>query len=118
MLIGISIRGDHLDAPVDLRLGRAQMFLLVDSDTEQFKTLDPGAGQIQHGAGIQTAQMLLKAGVKAVISGDCGPKAFQVFQAAQVPLYSVTGGTAREALAAWRRQELPVIGQPGGMGHA
>ena len=114
MLIAISVRGNDLDAPLDPRLGRAERFLLVDSDTDAVKVLETGAAQTTHGAGIQTAQLLIKAGVKAVISGDCGPKAFAVFQTAGVPVHGADGGTAREVLAAWRAGQLPVIGQPGG----
>ncbi|MFZ2955289.1 MAG: NifB/NifX family molybdenum-iron cluster-binding protein [Candidatus Ozemobacteraceae bacterium] len=117
MIIAISAMGETLDSPIDLRLGRAERFLLINSNTETFKVLTPQTSQVPHGAGIQTAQALLKAGIKAVISGDCGPKAFQVFQIAGIPIYSATGGTVREALNAWRNKELPVIGQPGPAGH-
>jgi len=114
VLIAISSRGDTLDSLLDPRLGRAERFILIDSDSQAFSVLETAGTQVAHGAGIQTAQMLLKAGVKLVISGDCGPKAFQVFQAASVPVYSAVGGMIREALAAWKRNELPMIGQPGG----
>lgn len=118
MLIAISARGDTMDAAMDPRLGRAEKFILIESDSEKTSILETAATQATHGAGIQTAQALLKAGAKAVISGDCGPKAFQVFQAAGVPVYAATGGTVRDVFAAWRRNELPVIGQPGAAKHA
>jgi len=117
MLIAVSARGDTMDSAMDPRLGRAERFILIDGDTEKISILETGAVQATHGAGIQTAQMLLKAGVKVVISGDCGPKAFQVFQAANVPVYSATSGTVWDAFSAWRRNELPVIGQPGAAKH-
>ncbi len=113
MLIAISAQGDTLEAPLDLRLGRAARFLLIDSDNDTFRVLETGAADIGHGAGIQTAQTLIKAGVKAVVSGDCGPKAFQVFQAANIPIFSASGGTVREALQAYKARTLPQIGQPG-----
>ena len=118
MMIAISAKGETLDSNLDLRLGRAERFLLVDSDSEAFSVMSPNTDQKAHGAGIQTAQALLKTGIKAVISGDCGPKAFQVFQSAGIPIYSASGGTVREALNAWKKKELPVIGQPGPMGHS
>ncbi len=114
MLIAISAKGDSLDSPLDPRLGRAERFILIDTETQATSILETSGMQVTHGAGIQTAQALLKAGVKQVISGDCGPKAFQVFQAAGVPVHSAIGGTVREAFEAWKRKELPVIGQPGG----
>ncbi|HNV71318.1 MAG TPA: NifB/NifX family molybdenum-iron cluster-binding protein [Candidatus Ozemobacteraceae bacterium] len=117
MMIAISAKGDTLDAPLDPRLGRAERFLLIDSENESFTVMTPQTAQMSHGAGIQTAQALLKAGVKVVISGDCGPKAFQVFQSAGVPVYSSSGGTIRDVLNAWKKKELPVIGEPGPGGH-
>lgn len=113
MLIAVSAKGETLDAAVDLRLGRAAGFVLVESDTETFRYLGTGATQVEHGAGIQTAQILVKAGARAVISGDCGPKAFQVLQTAGVPVFSTTGGTVREAIAAWKEKRLPEIQGPG-----
>jgi predicted Fe-Mo cluster-binding NifX family protein len=113
MIIAFSAQGDTLDAAMDLRLGRAERFVLVDSDSDVVKVVETQAVQAVHGAGIQTAQLLVKAGAKAVVSGDCGPKAFQVLQAAGVPVFSVGGGTVREALQAFKARTLPEIGKPG-----
>ncbi len=113
MFIAFSAQGTTLESPMDLRLGRAVQFLLVDSENESFKVIETNSVQAMHGAGIQTAQLLVKAGAKAVVSGDCGPKAFQVLQAANIPVYSVSGGTVKEALQAFKNKTLPEIGQPG-----
>lgn len=117
MIIAISAQGKTLESPLDPRLGRAERFLLVDGDAGTFTVLEPQTGEFAHGAGIQTAQKLLKAGVKTVISGDCGPKALLVFQTAGIKVFSASGGTVRDALDAWKKGALPEITQPGGTKH-
>lgn len=113
MIIAISSSGETLESPLDLRLGRAERFLLINDTTGTFTVMNPQTATMGHGAGIQTAQALLKAGVKIVISGDCGPKAYLVFQTAGVKVYSTTGGTAKEAWEAWKKNSLPLIDHPG-----
>ena len=102
MIIAISSSGETLDSPLDLRLGRAERFLLINDETGTFTVMNP-----------QTAQALLKTGAKIVISGDCGPKAYLVFQTAGVKVYSATGGTVKEAWEGWKKNSLPLIDHPG-----
>jgi predicted Fe-Mo cluster-binding NifX family protein len=59
------------------------------------------------GAGIQTAQNAINAGVKAVISGHLGPNAFHVLTAAGIEVFTATNMTVREALDSYKKGELP-----------
>jgi len=101
MKYAISVREKNPEATVDTRFGRAQMFALYDSETGQY-TWHGNTQNLQaaQGAGIQTAQNVVNLGAEAVIYGHCGPKAYQVLQAAGVQVYTVSGNmTIKEAVA-------------------
>jgi predicted Fe-Mo cluster-binding NifX family protein len=70
------------------------------------------------GAGIQAAQFVVERGAKAVVTGNVGPNAFSVFQAAEVPVYLFEDGTVREAVEAYTAGALPAAAGPSARAHA
>ena len=101
MTIAISSTGDGWDAPVDERFGRAHGFFLVDEDTGQTRYLDNAANlNADHGAGPATVQLLIEAGVGAIVTGRVGPKAGDALRAAKVAV--VDPGPALTVEEAWR----------------
>jgi len=76
---------------------------------------NPGSSMAS-GAGIQAAQFVADQGAQAVLTGSVGPNAFGVLQAAGLPIFTVTGGTVREAVEAYKAGRLSSIAQPGSMG--
>ena len=106
-LIAISSLGRCLDDQLDPVLGRAALFLLIQSSDESYSVLDNSAAERSaQGAGLHTAETLIKRGVGVVISGDCGPKALEVLKSAGVHVLRAPGGTVRQALSAWREGTL------------
>ncbi|EKD82289.1 MAG: dinitrogenase iron-molybdenum cofactor biosynthesis protein [uncultured bacterium] len=100
MKYAVSVREQSVDARVDSRFGRAQMFALYDSNTGEC-SWHPNTQNFQaaQGAGIQTAQNVVNLGAEAIISGHCGPKAYRVLEAAGVRIYSIEGSpTLKEAV--------------------
>ena len=88
MKIAVSSEGPGLESQVDPRFGRAAGFVVVETETMQTSYVDNGASQVAaQGAGIQTAERLAGEGVKAVMSGYVGPKAFMALQAAGMDVY-------------------------------
>lgn len=100
MKIAVSSSGDGLDAEVSLVFGRCDYFAIVDTETMAATCLANPAVGAAGGAGVQSAQYVLQQGVEAVIGNNVGPNPMQVFGAAGVPVYSVTGGTVRRAVEA------------------
>ncbi|ATD80485.1 MULTISPECIES: NifB/NifX family molybdenum-iron cluster-binding protein [Desulfovibrio] len=93
MKVAVSSEGPGLDAQVDPRFGRAAGFVVVDTDSAQPEYVDNGESQVMaQGAGIQTAERLSALGVKAVLSGYVGPKAFAALQAAGMEVYQDMDG--------------------------
>ena len=107
MKIAVSASGPTLDAAVDPRFGRAPYFLIVDPDTLEFEVV---ANQINlqaaQGAGIQTATLVARYKPAAVLTGHCGPKAFQTLQAAGIPVIVEVHGSVRQAVEHYRAGKL------------
>jgi predicted Fe-Mo cluster-binding NifX family protein len=70
------------------------------------------------GAGVQAAQFVIERGAQAVVTGNVGPNAFNVFQAARVPVHLFGGGTVRQAVEAYKAGQLPVAGGANAPAHA
>jgi predicted Fe-Mo cluster-binding NifX family protein len=96
-----------MEGMVDGRFGRCRKLVVYDPRLNTVEVLDNKASTgLAQGAGIQTVQNVVNAGVHAVISGDFGPKAFQVLRAAGIELYSTTNMTVREALSRFKEGKL------------
>jgi predicted Fe-Mo cluster-binding NifX family protein len=106
MRVAVSCQEDNLDAEVDPRFGRALKFLLIDTDTLSFEVVENKQTlDLPQGAGIQAAQNILAHRPDAVLTGNCGPKAFRVLQAAGVAVVVGVKGTVREAVRAYMAGE-------------
>lgn len=117
MKIVFTVDGKGLDAPLDPRFGRSAAFLVYDLDAETFEVHDNPNVQATQGAGIQAAQTVVRLGGQALVSGHCGPKAFQALQAAGIKIYTTDVATVNEALALYKDGKLTeAIGadSPGG----
>lgn len=118
MEIAITTAGHDLDAKVDTRFGRAPQFLIYYSKTGAFtvkeNTQNLNAAQ---GAGIQSAMHLANERVDAVITGNCGPKAFAVLDAAQIKVYICSDCTIAHALDLLKRNKLTAVEKANVEGH-
>jgi len=115
MRIVVTADGAGLEAPASPILGRCASYVFVDTESMQWEALENPARSASGGAGIQAAQFIIERGAQAVVTGQVGPNAMDVFQAAGVPVYLFSGGTVGEAVAAFRAGKLPPA-QPGGRG--
>ena len=108
MKIAITTSGFNMDAPVDIRFGRARGFAVVEMDTGDFRYLDNSeAGGAGQGAGIQAARLMAAHGVQVVLTGHCGPKAFRALQAVGIRVCTgLTGGSVREAVERFKAGAL------------
>ncbi len=99
MKIAFSTSGDQLKSPLDSRFGRAPKFLVYDLEAETFAVIDNQQNlNAAQGAGIQSATTVAQSGAQALVTGHCGPKAFQVLKAAGVKVYNCDASTVTEAL--------------------
>jgi predicted Fe-Mo cluster-binding NifX family protein len=110
MKIAITSQGPNLNSPVDEHFGRAPFFCIIHMEEGTLTAIDNEAGvNAAQGAGIHAAQTLVDQGVQALITGHVGPKAWAAIEAANIRVFSVTGGTVEEALAAWQGNGLSAL---------
>jgi predicted Fe-Mo cluster-binding NifX family protein len=112
MKIAISATAPHLDADLDPRFGRCPYLLIIDTETMEFEAVENPAMSAPGGAGIQAAQAVADRGVKAVITGNCGPNAYQALSAAGIEVAVGASGSVRQAVEAYRQGRLRPTGGP------
>jgi predicted Fe-Mo cluster-binding NifX family protein len=118
MKIAITSKGKDLDAEVDPRFGRAQYIIVYDTDAGTFSALDNSANiDAARGAGVQAGQNVAQTGAGALITGNCGPKAFNVLNSAGVKVYIGAQGTVREAIRGFKAGSLTPADAPNVEGH-
>jgi predicted Fe-Mo cluster-binding NifX family protein len=100
--IAISATGPSLDAEVDPRFGRCQYFLIVDPDTMEFEAIENTSGMASGGVGIASAQTVAGKGVRAVLTGHCGPNAYQTLSAAGIQVITEVSGKIKEVVAGYK----------------
>ncbi len=107
MKIAITAKGTDLDAEVDPRFGRAAFIIVVDPVSLEFEALDNSENvNAFKGAGIQAATMISDKGAEVLLTGYCGPKAFDVCEAAGIKVANDITGTVREAVATFNKGGL------------
>lgn len=118
MKIAISSSGTTLESEIDPRFGRAQNFLVIDTETMAFEVKENTQNlDLPQGAGIQAGKTVADLGVKAVITGNCGPKAFNILEAAEVKVITGISGTVKDAVKKFKNGDLAYVGGPNVEGH-
>lgn len=118
MKVAVTSTGKDLDSNLDPRFGRAQYFVIVDTDTMAFEVEENIQNlNLPQGAGIQAGKTVANAGATALITGNCGPKAFNVLEAAGIKVITGVSGSVREAIARMNAGELASAGGPNVEGH-
>ena len=112
MKICVTSEEKTLDSKIDPRFGRCQYFLFIDTDTLQFEAMENPNNQSSGGAGIQSGQLMTSKGVKAVLTGNVGPNAFQTLKAAGIEIFVGISGTVKEALDKYKKGELKLTDNP------
>jgi predicted Fe-Mo cluster-binding NifX family protein len=116
--IAVSASGPDLEARVDPRFGRAPYFLLINPDTLEFESV-PNQENLQaaQGAGIQSAALVARHRPAAVITGNCGPKAFHTLQVAGIGVIVGVEGQVREVVQNYRAGKLTPAPGPNVVSH-
>ena len=117
MKIAVTSTGPTLDDMMEARFGRCAYFLIVDLDTMEFEALENPNIALGGGAGIQSAQLMAEKGVSTVLTGNCGPNAFQIFGAANIQVITGVSGQVRQAVEQYKSGALSSTTTPNVQSH-
>lgn len=98
MKIAVPTSGNDLNADVDQRFGRCPRFLIVESETMEFRVVVNPAALQGGGAGTRAAQLVIDAGAKVVLAGEVGPNAYDVLERAGIRVVARVNGNVQDAL--------------------
>jgi predicted Fe-Mo cluster-binding NifX family protein len=125
MKIVISASEEGLDAEMDQRFGRCRYFTIVDTETMDYESIENGSSMASGGAGASAGQAISGKGVEVILTGNCGPNAFAVLNAAGIKVITGVSGKVKDAVERFKNGELQVntganvpdhFGSGGGMG--
>jgi predicted Fe-Mo cluster-binding NifX family protein len=112
MKIAISAAGTTLEAMIDPRFGRCQYFIYADPETLQFEAVENPGIMAGGGAGIATAQAIAAKGVEAVLTGNCGPNAYQVLSSAGIKVITGVSGKIKDVVQEYKSGKYTASTQP------
>ena len=112
MKICVTSQGGSLESSIDVKFGRCRYFIIVDTDTMKFEVINNPNMDSMGGAGIQSGQLIAEKQVKAVLTGNVGPNAFQTLQAAGVTVITGISGTVKEAVDKYKTGVLKPTAGP------
>jgi len=118
MKIAITSTGAKLEDEVDPRFGRGHYFILFDTESNKFEAVENTGAQGMGGVGILSGQLMADKGVETVLTGSCGPNAFQTLQAAGIKVITGATGTVQEAIDKFKSGDYKAISQANASAHS
>jgi predicted Fe-Mo cluster-binding NifX family protein len=115
--IAVTSTGPTLEDTVESRFGRCAYFLIIDPDSLDFEPMENPNIMLGGGAGIQSAQLMANKGVSVVLTGNCGPNAFQAFGAAGIKVITGVAGQVRQAVERFKTGQLSTTSGPSVQSH-
>ena len=118
MKLVVTSQEANMDSEVDPRFGRARFLILIDTETGESAAHDNTQNlNALQGAGIQTAQNVVRLGAAAVITRNVGPKAFVALQAGNVKPYIAATGSVSDAVEQFKAGRLQCADKANVEGH-
>jgi predicted Fe-Mo cluster-binding NifX family protein len=118
MKILITCQKNSPDSLVDPRFGRSPWFAVVDVESDEVTFFDNAATAAgRQGAGIAAAKSAINLGVEYLLTGNCGPNAFKVLQAAGINVIVGIKGNIKEVVTGFRNYQYTPVAKPNVEGH-
>ena len=100
MKVIISSTGSGMDSEVDEKFGRCPFFILAEIEDKKIKKwegIENTSEKQMTSAGTTAAQLVADMGTDVIITGNMGPRAFDVFRQLDIEVYEGKG-SIRKAL--------------------
>jgi predicted Fe-Mo cluster-binding NifX family protein len=110
--IGVTSRGEGPLSEVCEQFGRSYWLMIYSSEECRWYPIDNRLNRtLASGAGIATAEEMIDAGVKVVLTGETGPKAFRTLKAAKIGVVHNVSGVVEEAVWDWLNGSFSLASQ-------
>ncbi len=104
MKIAVTSQGNTLDSQLDPRFGRAAYIIVADTETLEFEAFDNNKNKNAFkGAGIQAAAMVSDKEAEVLLTGFCGPNAFETLEAAGVKVVNDQAGRVIDVIQKFKQ---------------
>jgi predicted Fe-Mo cluster-binding NifX family protein len=104
MKIAITSQGKNLESQLDPRFGRAAYIIVVDTETLEFEAFDNNKNKNAFkGAGIQAAAMVSDKDARILLTGFCGPNAFNTLEAAGIKVVNDQTGRVIDVIQKFKQ---------------
>ncbi|MGB2821491.1 MAG: NifB/NifX family molybdenum-iron cluster-binding protein [Phycisphaerae bacterium] len=117
MKVAVTATEPSPDGRVDPRFGRCPFFIIIETDDMGFEAIANPNVALGGGAGVQSAQLVAEKGAKFVLTGNCGPNAYQTLSAAGIGVIVGCSGTAAEVVERFKSGQLRSAGEPNVASH-
>ncbi|MDM8538401.1 NifB/NifX family molybdenum-iron cluster-binding protein, partial [Desulfobacterales bacterium HSG17] len=98
MKVAVSSKGNDINAYVDPRFGRCAYFIIIETDDMRVEAFKNENADLSSSAGIQAASFVASHNVQFVLTGNCGPKAMEVFSSVKIEVFTGLSGTIIEVI--------------------
>jgi predicted Fe-Mo cluster-binding NifX family protein len=112
MEIAITAKKPNLDAEIDSHFGHCQYLIIVDLETMNYGAIDNTSTITSAGCDISAAHKVIGMGIKAVLTGNCGPNTHQVLLDAGVQVFTGVSGNVTSAIADYMSGKLKPAPKP------
>ena len=118
MIIAITSSGKKLTSQVDVRFGRAKYFILYNTNDLSVNVYENNQNlSALQGAGIQSAQNVVELNAEILITGNCGPKAFEILNLADIKIFITRDCSVQDALDLYLANQLAQLNEANLEGH-
>lgn len=109
MIIMVSSTGNSKSNVCDPRFGRCQYFVKFDTESNAYEFIENKAVNSSQGAGIAAAQIVVDEKADFLLTGNLGPKAFQVINASNIKAFRTSGQTVEETIQSFDEHTYEMI---------
>ena len=106
MKIAISSQGKEENSLMDSRFGRCEYFCIYDIENDGFKVIENTAINSNAGAGIEAANLVLKENIDAIVTGNIGPHANEVFKKSNIKIFTSDVKRISDIINEYKRNKL------------
>ena len=99
MKIAVMSMGNSKESLIGKKFGRAPYLIIFNTDNNLYEAIENSGEQSKHGAGPETAELIIENGVDLLLTGEIGVKAYSVLTKARIAIKLIsTKGTVKAAI--------------------